>query len=1361
MRQNTVVKFAGLQVQQNSFTVPQGFFERLENCVVSNDNIVKKRRGNRLYFKFQAGQEINCIFTFQNYRFLLSQNTLYRDNVSAVLATVVAVSGSPIITIRRASHGLRHNDYISDFQVANMDNFVAAFPNRQSDFFGIRQVISTFTAAPATRTTNVVTVTLANHGMVTGNTINITASTLSPAIAIGTKTVTVLTANTFSFPDVGANSAGTVTFGTLDTFRIQAETNATASVTSTTNAANYKFYVVIPGPGFTISTAGVTDSRVVFANKNAYFTTDNGIYKIERWDLPYLKAGIPPGLDLQGSLGLSSAGLNTGPILPNKQVGYRILFGRKDANGNEVISAPSQFLYLRNALLTNKTCLFTMGPPNIVKITSTAHGITAADVAAGTGVYIYNAVTTGGTGIPDGTRFPLYNVVDANNFEINLTAAGFTLITNMTSTSYGLSKTAKLYFSIPSEITSSEYFFRIYRTTQSVDQNTLPSTDFKLVDELNLTQQQITNGFVTYTDEADDILVSSAASLYTNPSQQGELQANDRPPRAIDMTYFKSYVVFANIINYRILDFNVVAPTNITSGDTITIGTQIYKFLGNAANEPFGNEVVIAAAVRAANVITVTWTNHGLSTGDTILLSDSVTLAATPGFKVITVTGANTFTFADTGAAVAGTVTIEGSFDATARRIVKRTIGTASVTLAESIQATAQDLVKAINRNPNSTVYARYLSGPNDVPGRIFLTAKDINAATFSIIASTTTTGQAFNPILPTSGTTVTDTQESQPGVLAFSKFNEPEAVPITNTKPAGSLADPIYRAVALRDSVIPVKSDGVFRMNGDTVDNFSITALDTTVKCAAPDSVVLLNNSVYMLSNQGVVQVTDSSVRITSRPIEQEFSSILSNPNLITASSGIAYESERFYLLSTLVPNSTISTPNVTYCYNYLTDAFSTWNDDEVLFATGHVSSIDNKLYSVPGEDKSLVYKERKEETRVDYSGQDYCRPVIVAIVATMAVQITSNIVTVSTLYEHDLKVGDVITLSRSSGTAVAAMTGGAASLDGVRTVTAVPDANTFTFTASNVGIGNATGTIYFQSGISEVDVSASTLNGSQIVTVICAFNHGLNSGNPINVNSVTPALAAGFLSQNSVLGYRTVTVTSPTTFTFLATVAAIGGVTGNINISDKKQNLYYVTLQTTSSLIPQVGDGIITGNEMYQIASLKKYSATAYVLQFNNEYGQNSLALAFLHSAYRANIKTTPLSSSTSVGMLKYFGEFQLTFRNYTSCTQISLNFSSDSTNATGGQFWDFKVGTDNMPVNFTGWGDIEWGEAPWGGDISIISELFTRPAVILRTYVPQEVFMGTFLQAIMQHRVIGEALELQALSYFSQTVTQRTSR
>ena len=72
-----------------------------------------------------------------------------------------------------------------------------------------------------TRATTTATVTQANHGMVTGDLFNVTVTSDAAAITTGVKTITFLTANTFSFTCLNAGAAsGTVTAQPIDDYLI-------------------------------------------------------------------------------------------------------------------------------------------------------------------------------------------------------------------------------------------------------------------------------------------------------------------------------------------------------------------------------------------------------------------------------------------------------------------------------------------------------------------------------------------------------------------------------------------------------------------------------------------------------------------------------------------------------------------------------------------------------------------------------------------------------------------------------------------------------------------------------------------------------------------------------------------------------------------------------------------------------------------------------------------------------------------------------------------------------------------------------------------------------------------------------------
>lgn len=1357
MKQVTIEKFSGLAVQPNSFTVRPGTLERADNAVLSQDNIISKRRGARLHHTFQSGQVIGSLFDYGSSVFAVSQNVLYRLLATAVTAQAVSAAGSTSIVVRKTAHGLRDLDFIADFNVTNADAFVAAFADRHGAFYGQRQITTGFTVS-ASRTANVVTVTLPGHGLTTGMSIAVTASTLSPVVAPGTFAITVVNSSTFTIASVGANSSGTVTFTTTDAFRVSADQNATLSVVSGATAASYRRYTVQPGAPVSVTSAGVRVSRAVASNKNMYFTTDNGVLKLEREDLPILEAGIPPGLDLQGTLGQDSSGGNTGPVSTNGQVAYRILFGRRDANNNLVLGAPSEAVVLRNNLLILTSGLSYDTATNILTVTSTAHGLVTGNI-----IYLYNLV------------FDPTSVTLANNTQISVTVTGantFTIdlddvmvttaIVNVTALSYGVAKTARLTFTIPSEILSTEYIYQVYRSPQSTSPTVLPEPRYKQVEEANLTSAQVTAGFVDVFDELDDALISGNAELYTNPTQEGELQANARPPRAEDVALFKGYVFYANIAQFRTLDLAIVAPNLISNADVLTIGAASYVFRGNATNQPVGNDRTSSAATWAANVATVTQTAHGFSTGDTInVLSSTFSLAT--GVVTITVTGANTFTFASATGGASGTVEYEGLADSTGRRLVRLSIvfaGATSPTLSEAIAFTARALLKAINRNAASTVYAQYVSAPDAAPGKLFLLAKDVNAVSYAVTVSAAGASQAFIPDVPTSGTTVSDTQEAKPNELAIAKLQEPEAVPISDRIAIGSESAAILRIAPLRDSLIILKEDGVFRLNGDSKSNFSVTAVDNTVICVARRSVAVLNNSVYALTNQGVVQITDSSVPIISRPIEPYFSSIIGLSALEDVTSGVGYESERLYLLSTVQPNTPVTEPNITYCYNYLTDSWTTWRGDAVVFLGAHLGSEDDKLYFVQGTDTRYLHKERKNQNKVDFSGQDFATPVIAAQVATTVAIAGTATVTCTTIEAHGFAVGDLLTVSRTSTALATAFSGGAADLNGLRVVTGIVDELIFQFAAATVATGSATGLLYAQLGLSEAEVTCSVVSGSVTATLTTAQPHGLVTGNAINVNSLSVPIAAALLASADLTGYRSVSVVSATVFTVQASNNASGNATGTVNLSDRRATKTIVTLRTLTGVVPQAGDGIVTDNRLYKVKEVARYDAETYVLTLFFPYKSLSTADAFIHAAYNTSLKFAPLTAG-NVGLLKQFGEFQATFRNGDACTQMRVNFSNDGFVSDNNNAWNFGVGSDLAPVQFGGWGSLEWGQFPWGGESSLNREFQTRPSVILRQYVPMKTFIGTYLQPILDHRVAGESIELQAISIFHKQVTQRTTR
>jgi hypothetical protein len=286
---------------------------------------------------------------------------------------------------------------------------------------------------------------------------------------------------------------------------------------------------------------------------------------------------------------------------------------------------------------------------------------------------------------------------------------------------------------------------------------------------------------------------------------------------------------------------------------------------------------------------------------------------------------------------------------------------------ASDIDNTARSLVRVINRYAsNTTVYAYYLSGPDDLPGQIMIQERGVGGAAFTIQASDTAISAMFFPPPPVGSTNTlsTSTNQVQKNALYFSKVQQPEHVPALNYVLAGPANKNILRIAPLRDSLIIIKEEGVYRLTGDSPVNFVVTPLDLTVYCKAINSVVVLANQVFMLSNQGVVAITDNGVQVVSREIEPNLSPLLTYSNLATYTAGCAYESERMYMLSTIT-SSTDTAANQTFVFNIFTRAWTRWT---LAFSAAVVETSKDKLYfGKPG--KAFVYRERKDFAATDYA--------------------------------------------------------------------------------------------------------------------------------------------------------------------------------------------------------------------------------------------------------------------------------------------------------------------------------------------------------------------------------------------------------
>lgn len=304
---------------------------------------------------------------------------------------------------------------------------------------------------------------------------------------------------------------------------------------------------------------------------------------------------------------------------------------------------------------------------------------------------------------------------------------------------------------------------------------------------------------------------------------------------------------------------------------------------------------------------------------------------------------------------------------------------------AQDIDLTARSLVRVINRYAtNTTVYAYYISDANGLPGQIMVEERTPGGASFTITAGDTSIAGSFSPIPPTSGSTLTNTSTNdvRKNGLSYSKAAQPEAVPDLNYLLVGPANKELLRIVALRDSLIIIKEEGVYRLTGENPQSFVVTPLDLTVFCRSADSVAALSNTVFMLSNQGIVSISENGVQVISRDIEPDILPLLTFSTISSYSTGCAYESERSYLFSCMT-NSTDTAQNQIHIYNIFTRTWVHWTFG---FNAAFVDPATDKLFfSKPGA--VTVYRERKSFTDSDYADPESTITIVTISGSTLAI--------------------------------------------------------------------------------------------------------------------------------------------------------------------------------------------------------------------------------------------------------------------------------------------------------------------------------------------------------------------------------------
>jgi hypothetical protein len=245
------------------------------------------------------------------------------------------------------------------------------------------------------------------------------------------------------------------------------------------------------------------------------------------------------------------------------------------------------------------------------------------------------------------------------------------------------------------------------------------------------------------------------------------------------------------------------------------------------------------------------------------------------------------------------------------------------------------------------------------------------STTTFALSGFTSSTYSTFNTAVVFAADVVSDNSVN-PNRVYFSKIGQPEAVPLVNYIDIGPKDKAIQRIMALRDSLVVLKEDGVYIISGSAAPNFSVRLSDSSALTFAPDTATNLNNLIYVLTSQGVVTVSETGVGVISRNIENKIQEIANAKfDYKLMSWGMASESDRCYLLWLPTKIGDMYSTQA-FRYNTFTRTWTRWTKPA---NCGVVNPIDDKIYLGDASGRPYVLKERKNFERQDFADREIVR--------------------------------------------------------------------------------------------------------------------------------------------------------------------------------------------------------------------------------------------------------------------------------------------------------------------------------------------------------------------------------------------------
>lgn len=642
---------------------------------------------------------------------------------------------------------------------------------------------------------------------------------------------------------------------------------------------------------------------LVEANGELYVNTSAGAYSLDDVTGAWVPAGVPRALDFTATLAETS-----GNVMPaNSQAAYRMVWGIINANGRLKRSAISQRVVISGLSAPVPVAIGGMvRATNVTTVTSTSHGYA-------TGAVLYH--TSGDFNFLEGTTAAI-TVTDANHFTYPDVAANAT--STAAATFHYATRNVTLAGNIPAGITTS-HFLEVYRTPFTARADVDPGDREQKVMEFRPTNVDITAKRFTATDDTPDVVLQDLIYFQNNEGDK------DLPPVARCAVYFKGSEVYGCTQGPQRLGLSLIAvpasPAIISIADAGTAATLLWLQAGSVEDASIGEYKYFTDGTVGQNIAnTALSIVRVLNSWASNTYFNAYYLSAesdAPGRIEFVARSDSMSPFSVYVISAPGTQFVPVLPELQNIAVLSRTanVVTTEITTTAGLQV-GQRVTLALPIAAGTFTAGVKIVTAITGPTYFTYTEAGINETVTPSLANITTV-----PL-----TTVTSTNDFTGNRILWSAFEEPDAVPPANYQDLASAGAQVQALAVMRDSLFIWLNEGLWRGNGHNED-FAFSQVDPTIKLIAPETVKVLNNVMYGLTDKGVVAITEAGGKeYVSQPIDDQLPRLPST-DLTAYAFAVANEATQEYILFATfdgTPRSTV--PTRAHVFNAQTRQWSRW---------------------------------------------------------------------------------------------------------------------------------------------------------------------------------------------------------------------------------------------------------------------------------------------------------------------------------------------------------------------------------------------------------------------------------------------------